>query len=236
MKITANFLISIWIFGLSMVSARMTYAHDFWITQEKPQFLLHHGHPGGLALAIDEKKIKTIKCWGTSGKIENVLPQTTFTQMEVRIKGTCLVISSFHDGGFYSLTPDGEKNLPKNQVANVVKSWRSKQYAKWLDRASPQQKTVLGDEFEIVPVTDLALVHEGDKATFQVLLQGKPIPKATFAIDHKPLGETNDVGQVRIRIRGNGLQIVSASFRRPLNSPEADSEIFESSLSFEVTK
>jgi nickel transport protein len=223
-------------FSLLMVSARIAQAHDFWIERQNSKFLLRYGHPGGQAIPMDEKKIKSLQCLEASGKIVDRLTKATFTPNQVSLIGTCLVLSSFQDGGYYSLTPDGEKNLAKNQVPDAVKSWRSKQYAKWVDSQSSQQKSILGDEFEIVPVTNLAAIGEGDKATFQVLLQGKPISGATLTIDHKPIGETDDMGHVRIRVRGKGTQSVSALFRRPLRSSEADSEVFESSLSFEVVK
>lgn len=231
-----HILISVLIFSYFLVNGRTTQAHDFWLERHNSTFLLRYGHAGGALLPIEAKKIKTLKCWGSSGKLESLLPKATFAPTEVSTKGTCFVLSSFQDSGYYSLTPDGEKNLPKTQVPDAVKSWRSKQFAKWVDSHSPQQKTILGDEFEIVPITDLTAIKEGDKVSFQVLLQGKPISGATLTIDHKPLGETDDRGQVRIRIRSKDTQSVSASFRRSVNIPEADSEIFEASLSFEVTK
>jgi uncharacterized GH25 family protein len=145
-------------------------------------------------------------------------------------------VSAFLDGGYYSLTPDGEKNLPKNQVPDAVKAWRSKQFAKWIDIRSPLANQAQGDEFEIVPVTDLTKAKSGDKATFRVLLGGRPLPGATLAIDHKPLGETDDEGQVRVKIRGTTVESVSASYRRAVKTAEADSEVFESSLTFEVAR
>ena len=69
-----------------------------------------------------------------------------------------------------------------------------------------------------------------------MLLAGKPLAGAILAIDHKPLGETDDQGEARIRIRAADVEQVSASFRRPVKSPEADSEVFEASLTFEVAR
>jgi uncharacterized GH25 family protein len=104
-----------------------------------------------------------------------------------------------------------------------------------VDSRSPLANQPLGDEFEIVPVTDLSKAKIGSRATFRVLLAGKPLPGATLAIDHKPLAETDDKGEARISIR-NGRESVSVSFRRALKSAEADSEVFEASLTFEVAR
>jgi uncharacterized GH25 family protein len=155
---------------------------------------------------------------------------------QLSLVASCVVSSAVFDGGFWSLTPDGEKNLPKNKVPDAVKAWRSKQFAKWIDIRSPLAKEPQGDELEIVPVTDLAKVRTGDKATFRVLLAGKALPGATLAIDHKPLGETDDEGEVRIKIRASAVESVSASYRRSVKTPEADSEVYEASLTFEVAR
>jgi uncharacterized GH25 family protein len=149
---------------------------------------------------------------------------------------TCAVASAFLDGGFYSLTPDGEKNLPKSKVPDAVKAWRSKQFAKWIDIRSPLSTEAQGDELEIVPVTDLRKAKAGDKATFRVLLEGKPIAGAVLSMGHKPLGETDDQGEVRVKIRSADVESVSVTFRRAVKSPEADSEVFEASLTFEVAR
>jgi hypothetical protein len=134
------------------------------------------------------------------------------------------------------LTPDGEVNLPKNKAVNAVKAWESRQFAKWVDARSPAAATPLGDELEIVPVTDLSKRRVGDKVTLKVLSQGKPVPNAVVAVDHKPLGETDSSGEVRIRLRPGELESIDASVRRPVKTPEADSLVLEASLTFEAAK
>jgi uncharacterized GH25 family protein len=85
-------------------------------------------------------------------------------------------------------------------------------------------------------VTDLAKTREGDKVTLRVLGGGKPVPDAVVAIDHKPIGETDSKGEVRLRLRSSGVQSIAASIRRPHASAEADAEVLEASLTFEVTR
>jgi uncharacterized GH25 family protein len=231
---TRLFLLTIVLATLPWVgSAR---AHDFWLERQGGAFVLRYGHHGGEVLALDAAKIKTLTCRKGAEAPRNVLASATVAPKQLTFSGTCALVSAFHDGGFWSLTPDGEKNLPHNQVPDAVKSWRSQQFAKWVDVHSPLAGQPLGDGFEIVPMSDLAKVKTGDKATFRVLLAGKPLSGATLAIDHKPLGETDDRGEVRVKVRASTVESVSASFRRAVKTPQADSEVFEASLTFEVAR
>jgi uncharacterized GH25 family protein len=211
-------------------------AHDFWLERQAGAFVLRYGHRGGEALPLDAAKMRSLTCRKDKGRAENLLRSAVASANQLSLTATCTVVSAFLDGGFYSLTPDGEKNLPKSKVPDAVKSWRSKQFAKWIDIRSPLSAEAQGDELEIVPVTDLRKAKAGDKATFRVLLDGKPISGAVLSMGHKPLGETDDQGEVRVKIRSSDVESVSISLRRPVKSPDADSEVFEASLTFEVAR
>ena len=211
-------------------------AHDFWLERQAGEFLLRYGHRGGEILPLDAGKMRTLLCRKATAPAENLLRAATVSPKQLGLSASCEVVSAFLDGGFYSLTPDGEKNLPKNKVPDAVKAWRSKQFAKWIDTHSPLASQAQGEEFEIVPVSDLAKVKTGDKATFCILLAGKPVSGAVLAVAHKALGETDDHGEVRVKVRASDVELVSASYRRAIKSAEADSEVFEASLTFEVSK
>ncbi len=43
-------------------------------------------------------------------------------------------------------------------------------------------------------------------------------------------------GDVRVRIRATGIETLSATLRRKLSTPEADTLVLEASLSFEVAR
>jgi uncharacterized GH25 family protein len=215
---------------------RVAAAHDLWIERADGGFVLRYGHHGGAVLPLAADKVKSLSCRDGKGKVANLRGSAVVAPKQIGLKATCVSLSAFLDGGFYSLTPDGEKNLPKNQVPDAVKAWRSRQFAKWVDAKSQLAGQPDGDEFEIVPVTDLAKAKTGDKATFRVLLGGRPQTGAVLAIDHKALGETDDRGEVRVRIRASDVEQVSASYRRAIKSVEADSDVFEASLTFEVAR
>jgi len=222
--------------SLALTWSAEAVAHDLWLERQNSAFVLRYGHHGGEVLPLEGAKVRALLCRKDKGVRLNLLPAATVSARELRVTAGCAVLSAFFDGGYWSLTPDGEKNLPKNKVPDAVKAWRSQQFAKWIDIHSPLAAEPQGDAFEIVPVSNLAKVKTGDKATFRILFDGKPLPGAVLAIDHKPLGETDDQGEVRVRIRGAVVESVSASFRRPVKSAEADSEVFEASLTFEVAR
>ncbi len=211
-------------------------AHDFWTERASDGFVIRYGHLGGEALAIDASQVKAIRCGDGASPPRDVAATASFSPKDVRFSAACAVVSVFRDGGTWSLTPDGEVNLPRSKVENAVRTWASRQYAKWVDAKSPGAGAVLGDELELVPVTDLAKAGKGDKVTVRVLSAGHPVPNAVVAIAHRPLGETDSKGELRLRLREAGIESVSTSIRRPGPTPEADVEVLEASLTFEVGK
>jgi nickel transport protein len=231
-----RYLFLLGVIAVVLASEGAAMAHDLWVERQDGAFVLRYGHRGGEALALPGAKIKSFVCRPGKGAARDLVASAKIEPKQMSVTGSCSVVSVFLDGGFWSLTPDGEKNLPRNQVPDAVKAWSSRQFAKWIDVRSPLAGQSLGDEFEIVPVGDLSKVKTGDKASFRVLLAGKPLSGATLAINHHPLGETDDRGEVRVKIRAQDVESVSASFRRPVTSPGADSEVYEASLTFEVAR
>jgi nickel transport protein len=209
-------------------------AHDLWVERAGELFVVRHGHRGGDLLAIDAAKVTAIRSAERGAPPAGVLRDASFSPNEVKVRARGGALSVTYRGGFWSLTPDGEVNRPRNEVANAVKAWESRQFAKWIDARIPGAGAPLGEELEIVPLTDLSTRRRGDKVTLRVVSQGKPVEGALLAVDHKVVGETDRSGEVRIRLRDGALQSVSASVRRPLVTPQADALVLEASLTFEV--
>jgi uncharacterized GH25 family protein len=219
-----------------LVAPSLASAHDFWLERDGADLVLRYGHRGGELLAIEQPKVKAVRCLD-KGATRDLLGAAAFAPKEVKLAGRCDAAAAFLDGGYWSLTPDGEVNQPKNKVPQAVKGWASRQFAKWVDARSPAASgAVLGDELELVAVGDISRAREGDKVTVRVLSGGKPVPKAIVAIDHKPLGESDSAGEVRVKLRTSGVETISATLRQEVATPEADSVVLEASLSFEVAK
>lgn len=211
-------------------------AHDLWLEPQGEVLVLRYGHRGGELRDLDAAKVKVVRCRRGVAPALDVRAASKTGPKELRTPSRCEAASAFLDGGFWSLTPDGERNLAKNQVPDAVRSWQSKQFAKWIEVRAAAAGAVLGDELEIVPVGDPSRARQGNKATFRVLWQGKPVAGAVLAIDHKPLGETDASGECRVKIRAAEVESVSVTLKRPLGTPEADTVLSEASLTFEVAR
>ncbi len=214
---------------------RLCRAYDLWLESSADGLILRYGHRDGERLTIDAGKVKAIRCL-EQGATSDRRAAAALMAHEVTIPGHCDVASVFYDGGFYSTTPDGEVDLPRSAAGDAVRACRSTQFAKWMDSRSGRAGTVLGDEFEIVPVTDLARVREGDRVSLRVLLNGSPVSGAIVSIDHKALGESDSAGEARLRIRTADVESISASLRRPLSTPEADTAVLEARLTFVIAQ
>ena len=210
-------------------------AHDLWLERSADGFVLRAGHRGAEASALDAATLRGVRC-ARAGDGVRALDGARGEGGAIRVAGRCDAASAAVDLGFWVLTPDGEKPLRRSQAPDAVRSWRSLQFAKWVDVRSREAAAVLGDALELVPVTDLARARVGEKVTVRVLVDGRPAPGAVIAIGHEPLGETDSGGAARVKVRHAGLETISATLRRPLGGPgaDADTEVLEASLSFEV--
>ena len=210
-------------------------AHDLWLERSGGGFALRAGHPGGAAEGVDASSVKEIRCV-RAGEPVHVLAPRAGEGGTVRADGRCDAASASVDHGFFVVTPDGEKHVRKSEAPDAVRSWRSRQFAKWLDARAPVPAPALGDALEILPVTDLGKARVGEKITLRVLLDGRPAPGAIVSVGHERLAETSSAGEARVKVRHAGLESISATLRRPLGTPDADTEVLEASLSFEVPR
>jgi nickel transport protein len=210
-------------------------AHDLWLERSGGGFALRAGHLGGESEAIDPSSVKEVRCARAGEPVRALAPRAD-ERGTMRVEGRCDAASAFVDHGFFVLTPDGEKHLRKSEAPDAVRSWRSRQFAKWLDARAPAVAPPLGDALEILPVTDLARARVGEKITLRVLLDGRPAPGAIVSVGHERLAETSSAGEARVKVRHAGLESISATLRRRLGTPDADTEVLEASLSFEVPR
>jgi hypothetical protein len=221
---------------VALLAPALASAHDLWLERAGEGLVLRYGHRGGQLLAIEQARVRSVRCLD-DGVVRDLLGAAVFAPREVKVPGRCGAASVSLDGGFHSLTPDGEVNKPRNQVPGAVKAWASRQFAKWVEAsAAVASSAVLGDELELVAVSDLSRLHQGDKVTVRLLHRGKPAVNAMVAIDHKPLGETDDAGETRLKLRAAGVETISATLRQQVATPEADAIVLEASLSFEVAR
>jgi hypothetical protein len=207
--------------------------HELWLERTADGFALRGGHRGGEAVRIDPAKVKAFRCARAGEAAHAVTPLASGP--EVRVVARCDAASALVEHGYFVLTPDGERNVPRTEAQDAVESWRSRQLAKWVDARSASAAAPLGDALELVPVTDLARARKGGRVTLRVLLEGKPAAGAVVSIGHEALAETGRSGEARVTVRHAGAETISAVLRRPLGAPEAETDVLEASLTFEVS-
>ncbi|HEY6100136.1 MAG TPA: DUF4198 domain-containing protein [Anaeromyxobacter sp.] len=222
--------------GAAVLGPARTPAHDLWLERSADGFVLRAGHRGAEAAGIDAASVEAVRCARAGEPSRALDPPRRGADGALRIAGRCDAASALVDHGFFVLTPDGEKHLKRSEAPDAVRSWRSRQFAKWVDARSTAAPAPLGDALEIVPVTDLARARVGAKITLRVLLEGRPAPGAIVSMGHQQLAETASSGEARVKVRHSGLESVTASLKRPLGTPDADTEVLEASLSFEVER
>jgi uncharacterized GH25 family protein len=213
-------------------------AHDLWVEPAAVGFVVRDGWRGDRRFPLDASKVKAIRCGDAKGVVRDLARTARAAPEELRFPGPCSVVSVFQDLGTWSLTPDGEVNLPRTRVKDAVKAWTSRRWAKWVDvrdgRAGAGAGAVLGDELELVPVTDLARARPGDAVTLRVLAAGRPVGDVALDVADRPLGVTDARGELRVLLPEAGVLTIAASLRVPRATPEADADALEATLTFEV--
>jgi hypothetical protein len=223
------------VLSIAILAAARASAHDLWLERDGAGFVLRAGHRGAEQGPVDPAAVRSARC-ATAGQPARALDVPPPQAGAIRVAAGCDAVSVLVDHGFFVLTPDGERHARRSETPDAVKSWRSRQFAKWVDVRSRAAATPLGDALEIVPVTDLAAAHLGGKVTVRILLDGRPVPRAVVSMGHEPVAETASSGEARVKVRHAGLETISATLRRPLGTPDADTDVLEASLSFEVPR
>lgn len=145
--------------------------------------------------------------------------------------------------GFFTITPEGRKWGDKKSVTNCFKCTNFHIEAKTVIIAGGGEKNLshaAGQTLELIPLTNLHKLKNGDKLAVKVLFEGKPLPgiaiKATYAgfedgrkakhevqkkgghgaVRHFPVETlTDDQGRAEIPLNKSGYWMVMLSHRPP---------------------
>lgn len=227
LRITLGFLL--------VCLAPFASAHDLWIERNSGGYVLynghlHSGHGGAKTIPYAPSFVQQASCFDTDGRVvERQAGGSPF-----RLEGACAVLLVTASSGYWSKTPFETINLPKSEVGQVVRSWRSVESVKRIDQWRERFAAPLGDALEIVPRENPLEASSGDKLHLFVSFNGEPVEGAVVSYDGHARGATDAKGMINIRLRHSGFQLVAASLTRPLNSSDADEEIHTAVLNFEL--
>jgi nickel transport protein len=214
----------------------LAQSHDMWIERDGNLHTLVYGHErsaheGAKRLEYKPETVKQATCFNTSGQ---AVGAETGHNYPVTLKGDCATSWFLTSSGYWSKTPYGTKNLPKSEAGAVIESWLSVEAVKRIDQWGPGLERALTRELELVPLDNPLTLSVGDKLHLRVYFQGKPAAGVTVAYFGKPRGITDANGEVNIRLKYAGFQLVQAGLDLPLTDGKADKTVHASALHFDI--
>jgi nickel transport protein len=226
----------IFLFTMVMAVAGQAHAHDLWLEKEDGGYGLYYGHKhshheGTTFVEYDPEWVRQGLCFDAAG---TSVPFESDGNYPYRMRGECAVAIVAISSGYWTKTPYGTQNVPRNEARMPVKSWLSHDSVKRIDRWSEALAKPLGRGLELTPLEDPLSLREGQKLTLLVTFDGEPVPDAVVAYDGKPRGQPGRDGEINIRVRHGGFQVIQASRTQPDVSEKADEVIYSTNLNFEL--
>jgi nickel transport protein len=208
------------------------HAHDLWIEKETGSYSLYQGHRysshgGTEVVPYEATSVKRVLCGDGADKPIALMLGKTYP---VKFAGDCAVLLASFSSGYWTKTAWETKNVPKNGISGVVKSWYSEESLKYIERWS--NPNPMGVGLEITPKSNPLTLLVGDKLTVLVTDNGKPVAGVPVAYAGDTRGATGTDGKVSIRLRQQGVQLIEASMETPLTDGKADTSIRTASLQF----
>ncbi len=94
-------------------------AHDLWLEARGDALVLRHGHRGGESLEVDAGKVRTLLCRREGAAPADVRASASASPGELAVRARCDAGSAYLDGGYWTLTPDGQA-APARRAAPVL--------------------------------------------------------------------------------------------------------------------
>jgi len=213
----------------------VSFPHDLWIEEAGNGFKLFYGHKhsahsGDEIIEYNMDFVKSVKCQ----KAEKVEDISFKKEYPLYFEGNCNSIYVLFSSGYWTKTVYGTKNVSKEGVENVLKSWFSVESVKYIRNYNENSKKPISDSLEIVSLSDISKIKKGDKIRLKVFYGGKPKANVVVAYKDKPRGETDEEGNINITIKDSGFQVISASITEKGDGIKADEKIITTNLNFQV--
>ena len=222
--------------ALVMAVAGPAHAHDLWLEREDGNLGLYYGHKysrhqGSTFLEYDAKWVREALCFDAAG---TSVPFQSEAAYPFRMRGECAAAHVSISSGYWTKTPYGTQNTPKNEARMPLKSWLSHDSVKRIDHWTEALARPLAGGLELTPLEDPLSLRKGEKLRLRVTFDGEPVQEAVVAYDGKPRGRPDPDGRINIRVRHGGFQVIQASFTRSIAGEKADEVIHATNLNFEL--
>jgi nickel transport protein len=212
---------------VGLLSTSTVDAHGIWFAQRAKQLALIYGV--GADDLDSVKRLPLIR--NVSGYDANWQPVKTSLRVAgplllVDSDGETTAVSAVLDNGIWSKAPDGEwVKKGRDEVKDATVSEKTIKYAVHLTAPlSAALPPLEGHTLQIVPVEPKLPELLGQPLKLRVLFQGKPVAGARVLHDFvndpdgKPVKTAAD-GTVTIKVRNQGLNVITAIFDGPADEP-----------------
>jgi nickel transport protein len=211
-------------------------AHDYFFERSGSELVLRQGHEasaheGEAAVPYDAGIVQDARCLDAEGRVRT-LPKPA--ESPARFTGDCALLLVATSSGYWSETAEGTVNEPKTAATGALYSWSSEESIKLLERWLPPAAAPFGLGLELTPADDPLKLEPGDKLTVRVTWHGQPRAGVTVAYDGVPRGVTDAAGEINIRLRHGGRQLIAAGFDEPIESEQADRAVHATVLQFRI--
>ena len=211
-------------------------AHDLWLEREDGGFALHYGHKysdhgGASFVEYQAGWVREALCFDATGA---AIPFQAEMAHPYRIRGECAAAHVALSSGYWTKTPYGTENVPKDEARMPLESWLSHDSVKRIDHWTEALGKPLASGLELTPLEDPLGLRKGEKLRLRVSFDGRPTRDAIVAYEGKPRGQPGTDGEINIRIRHGGFQVIQATLTRPIASEKADQVIHSANLNFEI--
>lgn len=234
MKNLAKCLTLATLLAAAVVIPLSAQAHDLWITTpgatpgQNMIILVGYGHAFPQSGTLEAEAIVPPSIAGPGGVIQSKpMAAMKYESIKPLAKGS-YVVSAGRKAQWYSKTPEGYVNKPKDQVPGALRCVRTVKYGKAIVNVGGALGDVskpVGTPLEIVPLANPGTVAVGGELPVQVLMNGKPLAKAevmaTFA-GFTPEGKAmafyakaDKEGMVKVKLWHPGLWLVRAYHKEP---------------------
>lgn len=224
------------LFCIALLASVPAGAHDLWMERDGGGVTLYYGHrhaahAGENLMEYDPGIVMSADCYSADG---DTVTAAVSDRYPVHMATACAVSCILVTTGYWTKTPYGTKNIPKNQATYPLESWLSYESVKRIDGWNDAFARPLLRELDIVPLENPLKLKTGKKLRLLVTFGGEPVAGAVVSYRGSPRGTTGEDGTINVRIKESGFQIIQAGYSVPLGSDEADTIIYTANLNFEI--
>lgn len=212
------------------------YAHELWFTDQNNAQILHYGHftkahEGSQLVDYPTHYLKQTICLDQN---QQIISPSISQDNPIQIKGDCALTYVLLSSGFWTKTLEGSMNLPKNQITNPLKSWQSFESIKRIKIWNEAFLKPVTQTLELLPLQNPFLLSIEDKISLQLINNKQPVKNAIVLYNGQPRGQTDENGEINIRLKEKGLQLIQAVSRQPSDGIQADEIVHTTHFLFEI--